>query len=190
MSIRLAAARDRSRCVVSAWSRLCVQRRLCETLTAASQADHSGPTSLQHGRSKDDTRTQWRRYAGNNSTAKRTAKQPTHTRRRTDERTSGRTGQTRNGGDTQRGTVATELIDHSTVLCSVQSYWLPHESLVWIPATIVTSSGGLTTYRTCQGEELTLQDEKVNPATLERVSEQSLVRQHRTHEARRGETAE
>ena len=59
--------------------------------------------------------------------------------------------------------------------------WLPHESMVWIPATIIESSGGLTTYRTCEGEKIQLEDSKVNPKQLERVSDQSLVRKTNAH---------
>lgn len=57
------------------------------------------------------------------------------------------------------------------LLSCVQCVWLPHESLVWVPATLLTADGDVCTFRMLDGEETTV---KVDPTTLERVSDASI----------------
>lgn len=59
-------------------------------------------------------------------------------------------------------------------ISSLQFYWLPHESLVWVPARVIENEGGIITYETIYNETLTHTGDKYQPTQLERVSETSM----------------
>jgi hypothetical protein len=55
--------------------------------------------------------------------------------------------------------------------CVLQSVWLPHPSLVWVPATLLAADGEVCSFRLQNGEETTV---VIDHTTLERVSEASI----------------
>ena len=48
--------------------------------------------------------------------------------------------------------------------------WLPHESLAWSPSLLLSNDGSYSSYRLHTGEELKVQNNRIDPAALEPVS--------------------
>lgn len=61
------------------------------------------------------------------------------------------------------------------LLCVFQFVWVPHPSLVWVPSRLVSSDGGLTSYVSVYGEEITFgPNDRIETEKFERVSETSM----------------